>query len=84
MKIDRSPDRPVRHLVWRARLLALGAILGLTGMATERDWIINVAIAVLVGGFALRYWPSDEGSDDEGEGGDESEGGNESGGEARG
>ncbi len=59
-----------RHLVWRARLLGLGAVLALVGMGTEREWLINVAIGVLVLGFGLRFVgrgkavPTDDEDDD--------------------
>lgn len=57
MKVDRDPARPVRHLEWRVRLLGVGAVLALAGMAMERTWMVNVAIAVLAVGFLLRFVP---------------------------
>ena len=55
MKLDRGPNRPVRHLEWRVRLLGIGAVLALAGMTLERGWLVNVALAVLVAGFVLRF-----------------------------
>jgi hypothetical protein len=55
--IDRRRDRPVRHLELRVALFGVGAILALVGMATERSWLINVAIVVLVVGVLVRFLP---------------------------
>lgn len=57
MKVDRDPGRPVRHLEWRVRLMGVGAVLALAGMAMERAWMVNVAIAILAVGFFLRFIP---------------------------
>jgi hypothetical protein len=64
----RSGGTP-RHLVWRIRLLGLGAVLAITGMGTGLDWLVNVAIGVLILGFGLRFLPvaSDEGDAPDGE-----------------
>lgn len=43
------------HLEWRVRLFMGGGVLGLVGIATERSWLIWVALAVLGVGFALRF-----------------------------
>lgn len=62
MFVRRSGGTP-RHLIWRVRLLGLGAVLALTGMGTGLDWLINVSIGVLILGFGLRFvpMPADEG-----------------------
>lgn len=66
MKADRDPDRPIRHLEWRVRILGVGAVLGLAGMYFDSGWMVNGAIGVLVLGFFLRFLPgSDEGDDGE-------------------
>lgn len=65
LRPDRSRDREVRHLEWRIRLFGVGAILGLVGIATEIEWFIWGALAVLLVGFVLRFLPG------EGEGGEE-------------
>lgn len=43
------------NLVWRTRLLALGAVLAAAGMASEREWLVNLALGVLIVGFGLRF-----------------------------
>lgn len=57
MFVDRDPDREVGYLVWRIRLFGAGAILGLAGIWTDTGWLVTLAIAVLVVGFALRFVP---------------------------
>jgi hypothetical protein len=57
MLIDRRRERPVRHLEWRVRLFGAGAIMAIVGIATEQNWLINVAIAVLAAGVLLRFLP---------------------------
>jgi hypothetical protein len=42
-------------LAWRVRLFAVGAGLGVGGIALENRWLIWAAILVLGGGFALRF-----------------------------
>ncbi|HET9440548.1 MAG TPA: hypothetical protein VFO52_10270 [Longimicrobiales bacterium] len=37
----------------RAVLLAAGALLGVMGMITERPWLVNLAIGILVAGIVL-------------------------------
>lgn len=54
------------HLVWRARILGLGAVLALAGMATEREWLVNVAIGILILGFGLRFLPVREDEEEPG------------------
>jgi hypothetical protein len=44
-----------RTLVPRMLVFALGAGLALAGMALEIGWLVNVAIAVLVVAFLLRF-----------------------------
>jgi hypothetical protein len=66
---SRRRDRPVRHLQWRMRTFALGAVLALFGMSRGIDWLVDVAIGVLVLGFLLRFLPeADEDGPDEGQG----------------
>ena len=57
MEGDRSRDRPVRYLEWRVRLMAAGAVIALAGIYFDSSWMINVAIGVLLIGFALRFAP---------------------------
>ena len=68
MFIDSSRDRPVRHLEWRVRIFGASAILALVGMWAQWRWLINVAIAVLLLGFLLRFLPArDRGAGENGE-----------------
>jgi hypothetical protein len=71
MKVDRSRERPVRHLEWRVRLLGVGAILALAGIYFDSSWMVNGAIVILLIGFALRFAPdrgaARESMDDDGE-----------------
>lgn len=62
----------VRHLEWRVRLFGAGAILALVGMVSGTEWLVNVAIGVLLLGFALRFVPE---RGEEEERGDAAEGG---------
>jgi len=74
MFIDRRSDRPQRHLEWRIRLLGVGAIFGVLGIYFDEGWLIWAALAVLLGGFLLRFVMRDtEDEHDEDEDGDEQE-----------
>lgn len=53
-----GPD-PFYH--WKASLFAIGGGFALAAFATGRDWLILVAIPILVAGVALR-WLSGRGS----------------------
>lgn len=64
MKIDRSRDRPVRHLAWRVRLLGVAAVLAIAGMMLESGWMVNGAIVVLLVTFALRFIGRDDPDED--------------------
>lgn len=66
MFISRKSGAPAR-LVWRVRLLGLGALLALTGIGTGAEWVVNLAIGVLVLGFGLRFLPADSGVEAEGQ-----------------
>ena len=57
MFIDHSPDRPVRHLKWRLRLLSLGGVCAVAGLYLGSRAVIWVAIAILIAGFLLRFLP---------------------------
>lgn len=60
----------VRHLEWRVRLFGAGAILAVVGMAADAEWLVNVAIVVLVVGFSLRFVPERGGEGDEADDGE--------------
>lgn len=55
MFIRRGGDGRGPALEWRVRLLGAGAILGIAGMWAEQPWMVNLAIAVLIVGFLLRF-----------------------------
>jgi hypothetical protein len=57
MLVSRSRARSARHLEWRIRIFGVGAILAMVGIWSELGWLINVAIGVLLMGFALRFLP---------------------------
>jgi hypothetical protein len=56
---DGPTGRDGKDLGWRVRLFALGAGLGIGGIVLENRLMIWAAIAVLGGGFALRFLGSD-------------------------
>ena len=43
------------NLQLRLIFFAVGAALALAGMALKLDWLMNVALGVLLVGFALRF-----------------------------
>ena len=54
MLVRRSPGS-LAFLEARIALFGAGAILGMVGIWAEQGWLINVAIGVLLVGFALRF-----------------------------
>ena len=44
------------HLEWRVRLFGAGAILAMVGIFADQAWLVDVAIAVLLIGFGLRFF----------------------------
>jgi len=54
---DRSNRTDDRYLVWKVRMFAIGATLGLAGMFLDQKWLVWAAIVVLVVGFFLRFLP---------------------------
>lgn len=65
--LDRS-RRADRYpwLLWKVRLFVIGAGLAVGGMLLELPWLVYVAIAVLVAGFAIRFLPGGRGVEEEG------------------
>ncbi len=51
--------REVRHLGLRVALFVIGAGVGFAGMWADLGWLVDVAIVVLMIGFALRFLPHD-------------------------
>ena len=43
------------YLEWRIRIFGAGAILAMVGIFTAQGWLIDVAIGVLLIGFAMRF-----------------------------
>ena len=66
MFIDHSPNRPVRHLKWRLRLVAVGAVCAVVGIYLDSRPIVWVAIAFLVAAFVVRLLPDRESGSDGG------------------
>jgi hypothetical protein len=48
-------------LPWKVRLFIIGAVLALGGMAMRMDWLVLVAIGILVLGFMIRFLPGGKG-----------------------
>lgn len=46
---------------WKVRLFVIGAVLAVVGMATEIQWLVGVAIVILLGGFLVRFLPGGRG-----------------------
>jgi hypothetical protein len=55
MFISRSREPSPRHVEWRIRLFGAGGILAMVGLWYGQEWLINVAIGVLLIGFGLRF-----------------------------
>lgn len=66
MFFDRS-RRAGRYLEWKVRLFTLGAVLAVVGMALNQNWMTWGAIGVLVAGMMLRFLPSREMGEAEGD-----------------
>lgn len=52
---DRTRRGTDRFLPVKMMLFVIGAALGMIGMATDRNWIIYIAVGVLVVGLLLRF-----------------------------
>lgn len=65
MRLRRDGKGRGRHLEWRVRILGVGAVLALAGMWAGEEWLVNLAIAVLVGGFLLRFVDERDGAEGE-------------------
>jgi len=58
--LNRS-KRAGRFLEWKVRIFAVGATLALGGMYLHQDWLVGVALVVLVGGMAVTFLPGGSG-----------------------
>jgi len=60
--VDRSREADeYPWLAWKVRFFIVGAGLAVGGMVMEMNWLILVAVGVLVAGFLLRYLPGGKG-----------------------
>lgn len=75
--LDRSRRGKDPYLKLKMALFWVGAALALLGIGLESSLLVNVAIAVLLGGFVLRFLPSSSSSSDDDEGDDEEDEGDE-------
>lgn len=48
-------EGPGPYMDLRIAIFFVGAAVGVFGMVTDTDWLVGVAIAVLVLGFLLRF-----------------------------
>lgn len=64
------PDRRQRGhdpaLGQKMLFFVVGAVLGITGIATDRGWLVYIALAVLVLGVLMRFARRPAGRDDDG------------------
>jgi membrane protein implicated in regulation of membrane protease activity len=58
--IDRRQRGPGRFLEWKLRLLAVGAVLLLVGMARNLDLLVILSIVVLAAAFLLRFFEKED------------------------
>lgn len=56
-RADRGHKGADPYLTWKVRLFAIGATLGLAGIVLDITALVWAAIAVLVVGFLLRFFP---------------------------
>jgi multisubunit Na+/H+ antiporter MnhF subunit len=52
---DRSRRGEDRLLGQKMLVFVLGAVIALAGLATERDWLVYVALLLLLLGLAMRF-----------------------------
>jgi len=58
-KADRYP-----WLQWKVRLFLLGACLAIVGMSLALQWLVAVAMAILLAAFLIRLLPGGKGEDE--------------------
>ena len=64
----RGPDP---YLDWKVRIFFAGALLAFIGMASDRSWVVGLAIGVLVVGLVLNFLAKRDGDTDTGQPDDE-------------
>ena len=52
---SRDKRGPDVFLAAKVGIFVLGAVVALIGIATDTSWVITLAIAILLVGFALRF-----------------------------
>jgi hypothetical protein len=55
MFFSRRQRGPDRYLPWKTAALLLGIGIALLGFELESRWVVNLAIAVVLAGFLLRF-----------------------------
>ena len=55
---NRSGDGDKPHLGWRVRFFSAAAVLAMVGMAMSVEWLVWVAVLLLVLAFFLRFLPT--------------------------
>jgi Na+-transporting methylmalonyl-CoA/oxaloacetate decarboxylase gamma subunit len=58
--VDHRRRGPGRFLDWKIRLIAVGAVLLLVGMAREMDLLVLLSLVFLCGAFVLRFFEKDD------------------------
>lgn len=53
-RLDRKRREHDRYVTHRMVIFVTGAAFGLAGIATEREWLVYIGIAVLLVGMLLR------------------------------
>ncbi|HSU16494.1 hypothetical protein [Longimicrobium sp.] len=75
--IDQRRRGPGRFLQWKLRLLAVGSVLLLVGMARSLDLLVILAVVILGAAFLLRFFEKEDPQTDadEGDGDDDPDAG---------
>ncbi|GBD31947.1 MAG: hypothetical protein KatS3mg081_2337 [Gemmatimonadales bacterium] len=56
MFFSRRRRGPDRYLPWKTAALLAGIGIALLGFELESRWVVNLAIAVVLAGFILRFF----------------------------
>jgi hypothetical protein len=64
MFISRERRGRDRFLWFKLACLVLGGVLGLVGMSRDRPLLVDLAIVVILAGFALRFVPQKTGAEE--------------------
>ena len=55
LRPSREKRGPDVFLAFKVAIFCLGAVVALIGIATDTRWIVTIAIAILLVGFAMRF-----------------------------